>query len=148
MVFSFLLLGCDKPEETPELKDKVFLSFQSEVLRVEREISGKEKEVEEQKKVLDSLLSVDGEKKLARQNILELQTDIFKLRQKKLYFEYSVDSRRLFVRKKSLEAFKKNQTWKSEKSSLAFMTNKKLSEAPKTWLRGQPGASAEIKKQN
>lgn len=130
------LTGCKKPVENPELTDPIYSDFTSEADRLKKEIEAKYKEIENQKKEIESPLAIEGQKKLARENIFSLKNEIFKLSQKEQYFRYSAESRKIFIRKKSLEAFKSGNNWEPLDIKEDYLERKRLSQAPKTWARG------------
>ncbi len=142
----FFLAGCKKPVENPELSDPIYSDYIGDAERLKKEIEAKFKEIENQKKDLNSPASIEGQRKLARENIFSLKNDIFKLSQKEQYYRYSAESRKIFIRKKSLEAFKSGEDWVAPDIKEDYMARKRLSQQPKTWARGMASTKTPEKK--
>lgn len=131
------LPACKKPVENPELQDIVYKDFVTEADRIKKEIESKLKEIEANKKKIESANAIEGEKKLAQENIFNLKNEIFKLQQKENYYKYSAESRKIFIRKQSLESFKKGERWAPQDIKDDYFAIKEAETRPKKWLRGE-----------
>ncbi len=129
-------MGCKKPVENPELQDPIYMDFLGRADAIEKDIESKEKELESARIVIESPAAIIGEKKMAKETIFVVKNQIFILKQKLQFNKYSAESRKIYIRKQSLEAFKNDQDWVPKDVREAYFARKKLAEAPKTWARG------------
>lgn len=142
ILFLLIMPGCKKPIENPELQDVIYKDFVGEADKLKKEIETKHKEIEANKKEIESPATIEGQKKLARENIFTLKNEIFKLDQRERYFRYSAESRKIYVRKQSLEAFKRGEEWTAPDIKDDYFARKESGQGPKKWLRG----TASVKK--
>ena len=136
-IFS-VLLGCDKPDSTPELRDPVYQDLKSEESKVKKEVDAKLKELEEHKSLYSELSDSDYQKKITRGDIYNVENEIKKLTQKVDFYRISAESRQIFARKQYLEYYKagKSDEWPPKSTKDKYEQQKKLSQNSKQWTRG------------
>lgn len=135
LLFLFLV-GCNNPESTPELRDPIYQDLKSQETKLEKDIEGKEKELDGIKEQQSGLADNDYQKKLNRDEIYRLGNEIDKMKQKKEFFSISSESRQIFARKQYLEYFKQGKDWPPAGVKERYFEVKNLEGLPKKWSRG------------
>lgn len=132
------LTACKKPLPDPENLDAIY-----------RDLKGladsKKKALEEaQKSRATAYINFDKEKpntldkKLARREYEKWDSKIYDLEQQAHYFEIRAQRRKAEDRVNYLEAFKNDKPWPNKDEYSAWITNRKLAEAPSTWGKDIP----------
>lgn len=135
LAFFFLMTAaaCNKPEPNPEKQDQIYLDLLTEQGNAEKMRTEAEKELEENKKALDAVVPQTGQIHYARKRVNEAQSKVDKLTQQIKYWTLRSESRRDYVRRKSLEAFNKGQKWDDPKEYQEYLTQKRMYQARREW---------------
>lgn len=133
LIFSLILVGCNKPEPHPELKDAIYQDIQAEKGLAEKNLEAAKKQLVEQEKELAAVVPQTGQVKFAQKRVFDTKNVISTLEQQQKYWVIRAEQRRDFVRKKSYEAFHKGETWSDSKELEEYQTEKRLRAAKLQW---------------
>lgn len=133
LLFSVFLAGCNKPDPQPEKKDAIYLDMVTEMDIAEKNLVEAQKKLEGFKKDLEAAVPQTGQIKFAQKRVYDAERVVDQLEQQKKYWIVRSESRRDYVRKKSLEAFHKGQPWEHADEITEYETEKRLRRAKLNW---------------
>lgn len=134
LIFAVSLgVGCNKPDPKPELKDEIYQDMLRELKSSEQNIARAQSELETHRKALSEVKPQTGQIKYAQKRVFDAERAIDQFKQQQKYWVIRSESRRDFVRKKSLEAFQKGETWVVEGELEAHLAEKRLRNARRQW---------------
>lgn len=128
-----LLIGCDKPDPHPELKDPIYNDLISSLSSTQKALEDEKKTLEGHIKESADVVPQTGQIKYAQKRINESKSRITRLEQEVQYLELKVEARKSASRSKYLQAFKKKEAWPDSKEWENYKIEKKLQSAKKTW---------------
>lgn len=137
ILLSVLLLSiavaCNKPEPNPENQDKIYLDLQTELAETQKKATETESSLSDYKVKLKDVVPQTGQIHYIRKRVFESEKQLDKLNQQIKYWTLRLDSRKEFVRRKSLEAFYKGEKWSDEKEFEEYETQKRMFHARREW---------------
>lgn len=136
IIFFFLLIslvGCKKPDPSPELRDPIYQDLVNEVRDVASQIVSEQKNLDEHLKNLDLVKPQTGQIKYAEKRVSESRARLERLRQRKLYLDLRLETRKRLDGEKYLEAYHKDQAWPDPKEHEEYKAQKKLDQAGSVW---------------
>jgi hypothetical protein len=133
LVFLIFSSGCKRLDPNPELKDPIFGDLVRNLEDQTREKESVSKELETARKDLEAADIQNGESKVRRQAVFDLQQKLDQVKQKYRFAELEVARRTEFARKSYQKAFDKGQEWPDPAEYQSFLANKRLVSAPKSY---------------
>jgi hypothetical protein len=127
------ILGCDKPNPTPEVIDPVFQDIEKKHKEVESEIKAAEKQLEDNKDALAKVKPQTGQIKFAQKRLYDSQALLERLRQREAYLALRLESRRKYSREDYLKSYKKKESWPRASEVVEYAAQQALEAAPKSW---------------
>lgn len=137
-LFLFLFLfaglsGCKKPIPDPEALDPIYRDLKGLADSKKKEWEESIKAKEAALKALEKEKPNTLEKKLAQRDYDKANSKIAQLEQEAHYFEIRAQRRRVEDKVNYMEAFKNDKPWPPPDEYPAWLVNRKLAEAPRTW---------------
>lgn len=132
--FVFSILGCEKPDPAPHLKDPIYADILSEIASHQGAIEGEKKQLEEHEKALKEAKPQTGQIKFAEKRVWQSKDRLLKLNQKLRYWQSRQVSREIEAKESYLKAWDSKQPWPSLDEFERYRAQKELSSAgPKEW---------------
>ena len=99
MLFLLLLsFSCSKKDPTPELRDEIYKDLSSEFDIMTKSLETAEKDLEQQRKEIDSATPQTGQRKSFEAKYFEAKNALDRLKQQKQFFEIKVAQRKELVK--------------------------------------------------
>lgn len=136
LVYIFLtifILGCNKPDPNPELKDGIWLDMQAQLQITQKNIADFQKQAEEHKADLAKVKPQTGQIKYAEKRYWQTKNHIDLLLQQEAYWKIRMDERAKFAKKEYLRAFKDGKPWPDPNEISEYMAEKRLRQAKQQW---------------
>lgn len=133
LTLSLLLVACNKPDPTPELKDPIFNELSSSISSLTQQLEAEMKTLEENQASLKQVIPQTGQNKYAEKRIRESTERITKLNQEKRYFELKLEAQRIKARKSYLQAYNKGESWPNPQEWVDYQAEKKFRLASRVW---------------
>lgn len=133
LLIPFLLFGCNRPEETPEVRDPIYQEFQSQQASVAKAIGDTQKVLDEKKSDINSVKPQTGQIKYAQKRLWETQRTLDSLIQQQKYWTIRLEERKKAARIDYMKAFSAGTTWPDPKEFQEYSTEKRLREAKQGW---------------
>lgn len=105
------ILGCNKPNPTPELSDEVYLDLTSRAKSAKGSLETEKKKLDGFKNELRTADPQSGSIKFAQKRYFESESAVTKLEQLTKYYELAAIARKSEVRKRYSTAFNQKQEW-------------------------------------
>ena len=132
-LISVLLLGCDREESNPELRDPIFGDMVRKTEESRRKVEQAKRELEDLRKDLLEAGVQNGEIKVRRSAVFDKTQELDKLEQNLKYLEMQVDSRKKYARKSYKAAFNAKKDWPDPEEFRLYKIHLKLVEIPKSY---------------
>ncbi len=129
----FLLLSCNRPEPTPEIRDPIYQEYKSQQDLAKKAVAEAIKTLEEKKAALEKVKPQTGQIKYAQKRYWDTQRTIDNLLQQEKYWTVKIKERESLARTEYLKAFKSGKTWPDPKEFQEYSTEKRLREARLHW---------------
>jgi hypothetical protein len=127
------LVGCNRPDPAPELKDQVYQGLSSQLAETTRAIAEENKRLEEHKKALSEVTPQTGQIKFAQKRVFDSGAKLDRLKQEQQWLELRVSERRRHAKIQYLKAFKSKEPWPDPLEFEQYKTEKRLRAAKKNW---------------
>ncbi len=128
-----ILIGCNRPDSNPELKDPIYADINSTLGSVSQELDAEMKSLAEHEQALKDVVPQTGQVKFAEKRVFESKARINKLEQEKTYLELKLTARLKEARKSYLAAFEKKESWPNPDEWSAYQAEKSLRNAKRAW---------------
>ena len=128
--------GCKSFDQTPELRDPIYLDLQSQLEDAKRKKEDILSGIELTEGKLQESVGDPKKYRKNRQDLLDEKKDLLMAEQEVRFLEIRTRSRLIEARDQYLEAFKKGQAWPNPQVFEHYEQNKALRSAPRTWGRG------------
>lgn len=135
-LIAFLLsagVACNKPEPNPENQDRIYQDLLSELTETQKKAAEVEASVQDYQKKLSEVVPQTGQIHYVQKRTFDSQNQLDRLQQQIKYWTLRSESRRDYVRRKSLQAFYKGEKWSDEKEYNDYMTQKRMFHARTQW---------------
>lgn len=132
-LITLVISACNKPDPQPELGDQIYQDMLSEQKIADSGVAQAEKDLEEHRKALNEVKPQTGQIKYAQKRIYDAEHRLDRFKQQQKYWIVRSESRRDFVRQKSLEAFNKGEKWSDSKEFEVYLSEKRLRSAKLNW---------------
>ncbi|MCX7978380.1 MAG: hypothetical protein N2578_05195 [Bdellovibrionaceae bacterium] len=113
-VFLVLLVGCNRPDPAPELRDPVYLDIQEELNLAIKSLDEAKKRLSDHELALKSARPQTGEIRWARRKYERAVADVEYYEQQVKYWTLKLQSRKLHSRVSYNKAFRNNLPWPDE----------------------------------
>lgn len=133
LLSGFLLLGCNKPDPNPELRDPIYLDIQKELADTQKAIEAEKANLAEHKKNLGLVVPQSGQIKYAQKRYYDSEAVINKLKQQLTYWQIHLETRKKVAREDYFSAYKLDKHWPDPKEYQEYLQIKRLEKIPKTW---------------
>ncbi|WP_413289476.1 hypothetical protein [Bdellovibrio sp. HCB337] len=127
------LLGCKKPNPTPELADDIYLDLNTRAQSAQKELDSEKKKLEGFKKELAAVVPQTGAIKYAQKRYFESEAKIQKLVQEVKYYELKAAARKKYTKLEYMKAFNEGKSWPLPEEVDAYKTYKTVSVVPHSW---------------
>lgn len=127
------LVGCNKPDPHPERADVIYQDIQSELATVRKNIDDTNKALLEHEANLKKVVPQTGQVRYAQKRLWESRKVLDLFQQQEKYWVIREEQRRLFVRRRNLEAHQKGQKWSDERELKEYQDEKRLRQARLNW---------------
>lgn len=122
-LFIITLVGCQKTDPTPELRDEIYKDLQVELEIATKALEAEEKNLETLLKERQKAIPQTGQIKYANKKVYDSQERIEQIRQQKTYFEIKIETRKFEVRARYAESLKKGgRPWPDPKEVEMYKT--------------------------
>lgn len=138
------LVGCNKPDPNPELKDPIYDYYQKKLAAAKAEMTEADKKLYEAQLEMNKVKPQTGQIKYATKRIYAAKDKIEKIRQRYVYYQLKVDSQIQKSRDSYMKAFEEQKPWPDPEEYQSFLATERLIEAGSDW---KPKARVEKYKQ-
>jgi len=143
---SMAMGACTKqPDKNPELSDPIYSDISSHLGTANSEVGRLEKELESAKKELEAAKPQTGELRVYRNQYFDALRGLEAAKQKALYLELRLKSRKSYARESYRKAFERGESWPNPGELKDYKTHQRLTGGPREWgdaLRARLPASA------
>lgn len=134
ILLSFILLvGCDKKDPQPELKDPIYQDMLAQKSAAERGLADAEKSLEEKRNDLKGAEPQTGKISLFQKRVFEAEKVSETFRQQIKYWTIRIRERALFARRSYSQAFSEKKPWPDPNEYSTYLSEKKLRLAKIEW---------------
>ncbi len=130
-----VLVGCEKPNPTPELGDPIFQDIQSQMKSSEKELVDAEKAIQDASAAIEKIVPQDGTYKILWEKYFQAKKNKEQVQERGQFLAASLDRRKKLVRKRYREAWnsgtKKLEVNASELED--YKQNRKLATDSRDW---------------
>ena len=140
-IIFFLAMGlsaCKKPIPDPENLDPIYRHLKGLAEERRKTLEEALKKKEDAYKNYEKQAPNTVDKKLARREYEKWESQINKLEQDAHYFKIRAERRKTEDKVNYMEAFRADKPWPPADEYSAFLTNRRLAEAPTTWGKDLP----------
>ncbi len=127
------LLGCEKPNPTPEVGDSIYSSYKAEADAAGKLAESEKKKLVGLKKELLAAKPQTGDAKIIQRQYFEAEKKVQQYLQEQFYYSLRAKSRQEDVRKAYTAAFKAKKTYDSSEEQKAFDSYKTYGKSPGNW---------------
>lgn len=134
VLFSLIfIVGCNKPEPNPELRDPIYSDLNAQLGEVTGKIATEKKNLEGFQQTLKDVVPQSGQVKYAQKRVDDCQDKIDHLSQEKDYLDLKIKDRLAFSRHSYMAAFKKGEAWPDPKEYESYKVEQKFRKAKLAW---------------
>jgi hypothetical protein len=130
---SIYVIGCNKPDPNPELKDGIYLDMKAQLATTDKNIADFEKLLAENKANIEKVKPQTGQIKYAEKRYWEVKNAVDLLYQQRTYWKIRIAEREKYARTTYLKAFKEGKPWPDTKELEEYMAEKRLRQARQQW---------------
>lgn len=127
------MIGCNKPDPNPELKDPIYNDLNSRLGSTKQALEAEKKALEGHEVALKDVVPQTGQIKYAQKRIYDSQAKIQKLGQEVKYLELKIESRKRDAKKSYKIAFQKGEEWPNPTEFSSYEAANKLRAGKMTW---------------
>lgn len=127
------LMGCNKPDPNPELKDPIYADLNNLKTSAQQAVLAEKKALEGFEQELKDVVPQTGQIKYAQKRVNESREKINRLEQEAKFYELKVESRKREASIAYQLAFRKGESWPDPKEFAAYEAQKRIREGAKTW---------------
>lgn len=131
--FLFLVIGCEKADPNPELKDPIYADLVLQLSTTEKDLVEINKNAEEQKNLYENAAPQSGQAGVFKKRYFAAASTADRLNQQIKYWKIRIEERRLSSRKSYLESLKSGNAWPDPKEYEVYLSEKKLRQAKVIW---------------
>jgi hypothetical protein len=128
-----LVLGCEKPNPTPELADAIYQDLNSQAESAGKAAEAEKKKLEGLKKELSEAKPQTGDTKVVQKRYFEAERKVQQFLQEQFYYSLRAKTRKSEVRRSYAAAFSEQKPYDNEDETKSFETYKKVSQPPGSW---------------
>lgn len=133
-ILVFTIIGCEKPDPAPHLKDPIYSDILGEINSHQAAIEAEKKQLDEHEKALREAKPQTGQIKFAEKRVWDSKERIMKLNQMLRYWQSRQVSREIEAKESYLKAWDSKQSWPDPNEFQSYKAQKELSEAgSKEW---------------
>ncbi len=133
LIFSVFLLGCEKREPTPELKDPIYLDIRTQQGLAEKAVAASNAKIAELKGELSAALPQTGQIKLLQRRIFQFEKERDIYQQQVKYWIIRLEDRAKQARIDYNKAYVDKKPWPNPKEYEVYLSEKKLRLAKIEW---------------
>lgn len=133
LCFSLLLIGCDRPDPQPQLRDPIYLDIQSEITSLQQSLDAESKTLIEHQKSLAEVVPQTGQIKYAQKRVDESKAVLNKLNQEIEYQRLKLQAQEKKARASYKKAHESKEAWPNPTDWSEYQTEKRFRTAKKTW---------------
>ncbi len=127
------LIGCNKPNPTPEVGDEIYLDLKNRAAGAEKALETEKKKLEGFKKDLDSAIPQTGAIKYAQKRYFETEAAVEKARQANKYYELAAESRKKYFRKRYAASYAEGSSAIDAEEVASYMKNAGSNRGGTSW---------------
>lgn len=128
------ILGCEKPDPNPHLKDPIYSDILSEITAHQSSIEAEKKQLEEHQKAAKEAKPQTGQIKFAEKRVWDSKERLAKLNQMLRYWQSRQISREIEAKESYQKAWDAKKPWPEPEEFERYKAQKKLSEVgSKEW---------------
>lgn len=128
-----VLVGCNRPDSNPELKDPIYADINATLGSVSQDLESEIKTLTEHEQALKDVVPQTGQIKFAEKRVFESKARITRLEQEKQYLELKLNARLKEARKSYRIAFEKKENWPNPDEWNEYQAEKSLRNAKRAW---------------
>lgn len=128
-----ILLGCNKPEPNPELRDPIYQDLVAQLAATQKSIGDADKAYKDKLAELSKAKPQTGQFKYIQGQAFQAEHAFELLKQQEKYWKIRISERKRLSRMQYLKAFKKKEPWPSPEEFKEYETEKRLRQAKLSW---------------
>lgn len=138
VLLTFLALGCNKPQATPEETDPIYKDLVYQAGEAKKATEEQAKKVEEATLKLREIIPQVGQTRQYYDQYFRAKNEYERLRQKAQYYEVAAKARKYSARKEYISAFEKGEEWPNPKEYSEYQLSKKMRSINLNWRDRYP----------
>lgn len=133
----FFLTGCTQADPNPELSDPVYRDLKKELTLAEESLAFAKEELLARQEGLRNVVPQTGQIKTLQNKVFQAESEIARLNQQRLFFEISVEQRRLHVNTRYADSLRGGNPWPDKKELQDFEKAQKFQREKIAWEKNK-----------